>query len=481
MTGEEKLKSVKIPHTEIVLSVYENKGTVSCGNTEFYDLPPFYRISLHSRPGKGSFIRSEVWLPDEWNGILVGIGNGGMGGNIIYTELAEYIKKGYAAVNTDLGTSRGVESGIDNPDVWKDFGFRATHIMTEAAKMLILEHYGKKQTYAYFVGCSTGGQQALSEAQRFPEDYDGIIAGVPANNRTMLHTYFLWNYVHLHPENKGPLFSEEKTEKINSCVVEYFQMLGDGKAGDNFITLPKADEKTVDDLIEFLHKKTDLTKTQLDALKAVYWGSINPLSQNRIYNGMPIGAEIFYCGINEYAREESPYFYPFIWAFGKNYNGYSFDFNKDMDALNEKLAPYLNANSADLSRFYSNGGKIIIYSGSADPCVPYPDAMNYYNRLADNMGGKIKDFVRYFLFPGMDHGRGGNGVNEIRSERDCDGTLSALRKWCEEGIAPNTLYGVSYKDKNKENGIRFIREIHCCSAEDREVCPPACSEYYLEK
>lgn len=204
------------------------------------------------------------------------------------------------------------------------------------------------------------------------------------------------------------------------------------------------------------------------------------MSGERIYNGMPIGSELGHCGISDCSGSNSPYFYPFIWAFGKDYNGYNFDFNRDLKALNEKLAPYLNANSADLKEFDEKGGKLIMYSGSADACVPFPDALNYYLRVCEKTGGTANSFVRYFVFPGMDHGRGGNGVNEVWTDFNTPGTLSALRKWREEGKAPDKLCGVSYINKNRADGIKFAKEIPCYSEENRIDCPPACSKYYLE-
>ena len=112
--------------------------------------------------------------------------------------LAGFHGQGYAVATTDMGTGPTASVGDGNPEVWKDFGFRATHLMTVVAKQVILANYGQEPELSYFMGASTGGQQALQEAQRYPEDYDGIVAGVPAHCRTPLHAYFLWNYQILH-------------------------------------------------------------------------------------------------------------------------------------------------------------------------------------------------------------------------------------------------------------------------------------------
>jgi feruloyl esterase len=152
-------------------------------------------VKLLLQPAKGSNINVEVWLPDtaKWNGRFLGLGNGGAAGKINSGSLAGYSAAGYAVATTDMGTAPNADSGIGNREVWKDFGYRATHLMTVVGKQLVQAHYGKGPEYSYFSGGSTGGQQALQEAQRYPEDYDGITAAVPAHCRAPLHAYFLWN------------------------------------------------------------------------------------------------------------------------------------------------------------------------------------------------------------------------------------------------------------------------------------------------
>lgn len=438
-----KIKKLAFKDSEIIHVSYENGGSIKIADNQIIDgLPDFYRVVIKSQPGKGSLIISELWLPEEWNGIFTGLGNGGMAGQITYWALADMVKQGYAAANTDMGTSRGRSSGIDNRDVWKDFGWRATHIMTEVSKKLILAHYGAGEKYSYFLGGSTGGQQAFAEAQRYPEDYNGILAGVPANNRTNLHTYFLWNHNHLRSKDGKSMFTDAEIEKITGTAVEFFQLNGDGEKGDNFITQSYTDERTVDGFLEFLSGRAHFSQEQIKALRAVYLGPKNPKTGKRIYNGMPLGSEKYGCGIRDCQNAESPHFYPFVWAFGDDYSGYDFDFDKDLEKLNLLLSEDLNANEPDLSAFFEHGGKIIAYSGSADPCVPYPDAMNYYNRVMKCMGGygNVSEFFRYFLMPGKDHGKSGDGTNALLMDTKLrKDAFDALRMWCEQSIAPDAL------------------------------------------
>ncbi len=460
-----RLKEYGFLHAEAVETVYADCGWLRTEDgARLENLPQFCRVLLRKRPGAGSLIHTEVWLPEKWNGIFLGLGNGGMGGCMDYDALARHIRLGYAAANTDLGTSRGRNSGIGNPDVWKDFGWRATHEMTAAGKELVRAYYGRPADYAYFLGGSTGGQQGLMEAQRFPADYDGILAGMPANNRTHLHTYFLWNHIQLRTESGRPRFSQEEIQEISRCAVRYYQGRGDGCPGDPFITFPRPEAREVSDFIRFLGSALSwLSAEQTAALRRVYAGPVNPVTGRRIYNGMPIGAECYGCGIADCQAEESPHFYPFIWVFGADYDGRRFDFNEDLKALNLRLAPELNANRAELTAFHRHGGKLILYSGSADPCVPFPDALNYYLRAAAQAGGAevLREYCRYFLFPGMEHGSRGMGTNAVWENESGGDALTALRRWRETGTAPDMLTAVGYRGGDPENGIAFKRPVPC--------------------
>lgn len=445
----------------------------------FEGLPPFMRAVIHSER-EGSFVRHEVWLPENWNGIFVGTGNGGIAGNINHGALSLHLREGYAVANTDMGTSRGRDFGILNEEVWKDFGWRATHEMTELGKTLIFAYYGKHPDFSYFVGASTGGQQAFSLAQRFPLDYDGIVSGVPANNRLYLHTYFLWNWQHLRKDGKG-LFTKEEIEDVYSAAVSFMQAHGDGEAGDGFVSNPWLDENTVSDFMAHLKSACpQLSCEQLAALRAVYEGPRNPRTGEQIYCGMPIGSEVYGCGIWDCQAEESPHFYPFIWAFGATYTGEHFDFDRDLDKASELLSAHVNANSPDLSAFQRAGGKMIAFSGGSDPCVPYPDAIKYYNRAAEHAGGyeNLASFFRFFLYAGRDHSNMGKGINTIFNNETDKGTLlDALRLWREKGIAPSSTVGARIED-GKE---LFLRKTYPYKANGKEGADfaPSCADRYL--
>lgn len=419
----------------------------------FSDLPDFVRVTAESSFGEGSYIRHEIWLPADWNGCFMGTGNGGMAGNIDYGALIYYTKVGrYATANTDMGTSRGVAQGVKNSNVQCDFGWRATYIMTAIGKLITRAYYKKEIDKSYFIGCSTGGEQALAMAQRCPDEYDGIVAGVPANNRTNLHTYFLWTYNAM--KKSGAVFTREELERVTQSAVLFSKQTGLSDPADQFVSNPRATEEYINAFIDYLSRNnTELSQAKLELLKTIYMGPVNPRTKARIYCGLPIGSEFKECGIWEMQHySQSPHFYPFQWTFGEDYNGDNFDFDKDLDSVNQTLASNMNANETDISPFLKRGGKLFIFSASADPCVPFPDAMKYYDRVVATLDEETRalDSVRYFLLPGQGHAAGVNKFGQVLMNGDipinCNSEV--IRTWREKGIAPDSFDMIVSSDQN---------------------------------
>lgn len=441
-----------------------------------YDsLPSFVRVLLVAKPGDASYIRAEVWLPDDWNGVFLGIGNSGLGKKLEIAGMVQYVCKGYAVMHNDLGTSMGAEYGINNPDVWKDYGWRATHVMTVAAKEVLRTYYGEKEKFSYFTGGSSGGRQGLSEAQRFPEDYDGIITFLGVNNRLNVETFRLWKAVHLLTEEGEDLFTKEEGWTLADCATKFF-----GNEGENFVSVPWKGPDTVERFLDFVAKEhPEFTAEQLDALRTVYNGPVNPKTGERIYCGMPMGSEFFDInpGRNALSMENK---YLFSWVFGKDYNFRDFDFADDMDKLHETLAKDLNSNNYDLTPFAEHGGKLLCYYGVSDSTVPYQDAVAYYNHAAEVCGGfeKTAGFFRFFPIPGMSHCGQGNGINRCWGDKNGASLLDVLRRWREEGIAPQTVAGMYLEGRE----ARFVKDIpmyrgdwtegidfqECCASRYRE-------------
>ncbi len=475
----EQLRNVCIPNTEI-LEVSHHDGEF----WEFCDLPSFARVHWKNSFGEDSMILSEIWMPDDWNGRFVACGNGGMAGELSRPTLAEYARRGYAVVHTDMGTRDGRNRGIGNPDVWNDFGWRSTHMMAVVGKQLTALYYDRNPDYSYFIGASTGGNQAMKMVQCFPEDYDGVLAGVPAHNRAFLHIYMVWMHKHLTTPDGNVLFRPDEVPPITAAAEAFFREHGIGEPEDMFVTRPCIGEDTIEKFLAYLSaREPSYTDEQLAALRAVYEGPRDPVTGRQIYNGMPIGAEIYGCGILDVLNmsPEIPFFDPFIWIFGEGYTAENFDFHRDTEHFGDMLSPILAANDPDLSPFAAHGGKLIVYSGASDPCVPFPDAQNYCERVWKTCGGydRVSQFYRWFLVPGMDHGNGGHGVNTLWSDEGGHDLFSALRRWREEGIAPDHIVGARVTGE----GVQFTRRLYPYGSGQFPPCAhvPTCDEYYLNK
>jgi feruloyl esterase len=175
-----------------------------------------------AKPTSDSVINFEVWIPSvtDWNHNFEGVGNGGYTGAIQYGELADALKRGFATASTDTGhTGTDLTFAVGHPEKIADWGYRAIHIMTESAKLIIREYSGALPKRSLFMGCSTGGHQALSEVQRFPADYDGVVAGDPGNNRVHLNVGFLWAFAATHDANGATILPTSKLPLINKAAL----------------------------------------------------------------------------------------------------------------------------------------------------------------------------------------------------------------------------------------------------------------------
>ncbi len=354
---------------------------------------------------EGSFVRMEVMLPEETTLDFVGLGNGSLAAIIRHTYLAIASDKHYIAMNCDLGTSRGEESGIKNPALWRDFGHRATHMATEVGKGIATAAYGKSPEYSAFCGGSSGGEQALSLCQHHPDDYNTIVAVAPANNRLGLHAYFLWNYRHLYDENGTSLFCREECENIRREFVALTRTDGDGEAFDNFISISFADIDKVEKYVNAVCDRLSLTDKQKAALMAVYGGPVTA-DGRRIYCGLPFGSELRSSGLAYLSEIKRPNesMYPFHWALGENFDREKFSFDSDFEKALGITGPELNAVNPDLSEFFGKGGKLLLISGSADPCVPAAEAYAYAVNVAKIVGKDTADeHLRFFIAPSLDH------------------------------------------------------------------------------
>ena len=430
------LRELKIENGRIVSVEYDDASTLAGPNgTALNYLPPRTIVKIVLNPAKGSTIQIEIWLPTaaKWNGRFLGAGNGGAAGNINPGALAWPIYGGYAVATTDMGTAPNADSGIGNPEVWKDFGFRATHLMTVVAKQVVTAYYGKAPEFSYFNGGSTGGQQALQEAQRYPEDYDGIIANIPAHCRTPLHAYFLWNDQIL---NRCP-FTESQQLNVILAGNEYMAAREIPHTAGKLVSDPRCDLHDIEAVIQLAREKDPtLTDDHAAALRKLFDGPRHAVTGERIFCGIPFGSSF------DIARG---HLYLFKWVFGADKDLMTINFGKDIDTYTAALGPYLNSENDDLGKFERRGGKLIMISGSADSCVPYTASLDYYERVAEQCGSleKAQTFIRFFIVPGMSHGPG-PGINKLPS------MLDLVINWREKGVAPNELQAQRLVDGKTE-------------------------------
>lgn len=406
------------------------------------DLPAFCRVSVVSRPVDDSEIGIEVWLPsaDAWNGKLLGTGNGGYSGELGYEAMASGLRKGYAAAGSDTGHQGGdLKFAVGHPEKVNDWGYRAVHVMTETAKLLVRNYYGRFADYSYFSGCSTGGHQALMEAQRYPEDYDGIVAGDPGHNRVRLNVGFLWSWTAVNQDSVAP-FPASKLPFLGRQAIASCDPL-DG-VEDGLIADPprcRFDPGTL--LCHGADGGDCLTAAEVNAARRVYGGARNPRTGEQIYPGWAPGSEAsgaeraggwagYFVGRPEPARTD---FWRY-WVFeDPNWDSHTFDFDRDVAYADAKMAA-ISAIDHDLSGFKRREGKLLMYHGWADPVVPPQDSIRYYEKTVQTMGSleATADFFRLFMAPGMGHCRGGAGPSEFDA-------LEALDKWVAGGIAPDRI------------------------------------------
>src|SRR5436190_2740903 len=293
----EKLKSLQLPHTEITSAVEHPAGSISLGaaNATPTQLPARCVVKAISRPTTDSEIKIEIWLPvSGWNGKYMQVGNGGWAGTIPVSSLANGIQRGYVAAGTNDGHEAGHPDGpagwaIGHPEKLIDFGHRSLHETAVQAKAILSVFYTKEASRSYFFGCSDGGREALMEAQRYPEDFNGIIAGAPANDWSNHFTGFVWNEQAL-LKSPGSLIAPEKLPAIQKAVLAACDA-NDG-VRDGLIEDPRKCSFDPSVLTcQGAENAECLTERQVIALKKIYDGPTNPRTGKQIYPGYPPGHE----------------------------------------------------------------------------------------------------------------------------------------------------------------------------------------------
>ncbi len=434
---------------------------------------PFCRVVVTNtrppdpNPGNAD-IYSEVWLPtDYWNGKYLGTGNGGSAPYFRYDATNAGITAGFATANTTMGShsdpalgTLNFSFGVGHPQRWIDFGYLSTHLMTVDAKAFIKAFYGTPPAYSYFTGCSTGGQQGMVEAQRYPEDYDGIVVGAGAFDRVPTHEKIAWIYQTNHflnpPKDFTPVLDHyiplAKWTNITKAVITACDGL-DG-VEDGLIDDPRECSFDATAMIcQGADVPTCLSPGQASTMNQIWRGTFSPKTGKRLVLGMTKGSEwdpvtgpLLYPAAFEGPPPSQPQ-PPLLgqlmnWAPGlENFDMHYYDWDQDLAIVDSALAPIVNAVNPNLSPFNARGAKLLMYHGWADPLVYSLESTNYYENVLETMGGlnKVKDFARLFMVPGMGHcGLGGPFSPYLKGGTQFD-TLGALVNWVEHDQAPDRI------------------------------------------
>jgi hypothetical protein len=456
------LKALRLPDTTITAAEPVTDGAFAPPyGAPVEKMPAFCRVAGVLRPSADSHILFEVWMPmTGWNHELAATGNGGFAGSIYYDQIAGDVRRGYVGIGTDTGHQADAQDAgwaYRHPEKVKDFGYRGLHLTTERAKQIVAKFYGTGPEKSFFDSCSDGGREALMEAERFPEDYDGILAGAPANNWAHMVSAGLDVGKTVNADPAGYI-SSLKLPAISKAVLAAC----DAKDGvkDGILTDPRTchfDPETL------LCKDGDalncLTAPQVRSLKKIYDGGTDSKGQV-IFPGLMPGDEAGAWkswitgdapGMSNYVQN----YFRYMVLNDPTWNGLTADVDASLQAAVANTAEALDSTSPDLSRFAARGGKLLLYHGWNDPAISPLNTIAYYQSVQAKLGTeKTSEFVRLYMVPGMEHCAGGPGPSAFGQlgipssvKGDPMEAFSALETWVKGGAAPTRLVATKYNAK----------------------------------
>ena len=476
------LLSLSLPHGRITeahvvpAGSYHPPGTPADFNLP--GLPKFCRVAGQATPTRDSLIKFEVWVPFDgsYRQRYLQVGNGGFSGAVVYTGLAEGIRRGYATASTDDGNQvfGSAEFAAGHPQKIIDYGHRALKETTDKAKLIVTTMMGRVPDRSYFHGCSNGGRQALMEAQRFPEDFDGIAVGAPANYFTHQFASFAWNarQIYRPPGDPSlePLLQASRVPILSNAVRAQCAGRDGGLASDRFLTNPPACR------VNFAPIQCTgssiaacLTPTEVGIVQRLYTGPTHTVSGQQIFPGLEPGAEghplnwpLWLTGVPRLDGSGTNLSTQAF--FGWGFFGYfvhgtlaydirTLNYSTDIDQVDADFGPALNAIDPDLTPFYERRGKLLQYHGFDDAAVAPRNSINYWGSAWTKMKqvrpalrrSDFDNFYRLFMVPGLGHCEGGPGANEFGngvrgSAMDAEhDVMLALERWVESGVAPDRI------------------------------------------
>ena len=395
-------------------------------------LPAFCRVRLTLKPSADSDIKSEVWLPlSGWNGKFQQVGNGAWGGSIQYGPLGDGLRRGYAVASTDTGHGGSDASfAVGHPEKLIDFGYRAVHETAMQGKATVVAGYGTGPRVSYFEGCSGGGRQAFMEAQRFPLDFDAIIAGDPGYNR-MAQSFQLVSIAQATLTDPASFIAPAKYPVIHQAALNACDALDGLK--DGLISDPP---RCHFDPAVLLCKGGDdpncLTQPQVQAAKKIYAPLKDPRTGEEVFPGLEPGSEprwaVSVGGPRPLGMSDD--LFKSIVIKDVNWDFKTLDVSKHLDLARTIDNGTISPTSPNLAAFLGRGGKLLMYHGWGDPNISPRSSTHYYERLVSTLGkSRVEGSVRLYMVPGMGHCGGGEGPNTFDM-------MSVLDEWREHGKAP---------------------------------------------
>jgi len=445
------LKDLKLEATTIT-SAEAMSGTLTMtGEGTLTGLPAMCRVTGVMRPTSDSKIRFEVWLPAEgWNGRLLGTGNGGFAGSISGREMAGYLKRGFAVAGSDAGhqaESADATWAFGHPEKVKDFGWRAVHVMTARAKEIVA-------------------------AERFPEDYDGILAGAPANAwSTLMASAVAGMQLLGDPRAYIPGGKLAAIEKASLDACDALDGVKDGVIGDpgkckfDPEVLKCAGEDAMD----------CLTQPQIETLKTLYSGPQDGRGRT-LFPGYSMGDET---GWSVWVVGQAPEssagaaiarsYFRYMVTSDPKWNAMTANLDAMVRLSREKMAADLDATNPDLSKFAARGGKLILYHGWDDPAIPPGSTVKFFKEVQQTMGAeKAADFVKLYMVPGMEHCIGGPGADMFgqlgtpTAKGSTFGVFDSLESWVEKGAPEEDLTSTKY-GSGADVGRRVVKTRPLCA------------------
>lgn len=486
LTGLPLLDAIVMSATEITAPFTTTAGTGTALITVSAPFP-FCKVTATLTPTGDSEIAVEIWMPASvnWNHKFLGVGNGGLSGTIWHTSMVRPLQAGYAVANSNLGHTGSIANwALGHPEKVADYAHRGDHVTAVASKAIIEAFYGLGPSRSYFHGCSNGGHQALMEAQRYPEDYEAIIAGAPWNQWTHQVIEFISRALALESLNPA------KRAMITSAVVAKCGGKDRGLLSDGYLNEPQAcDFKPKSLLCAGADEPTCLTAAEVEAVEKVYAGPRRSDTGLRLFPGYERGSEFGWTGFGAFVNN----LFQNMIVENPSFEFHNFNFASDVDFLDAKVSALINSTDPDLSAFKVRGGKLLMWHGWTDTVLEPRSTVNYYNSVVAITGGDVslqnlhddddsgeeedkhaqggaeghkevdggglfkhrrqhledtQEFFRLFMAPGVNHCGGGLGPNSSFAytlgnavgllDADHD-ILAALDRWVEHGIAPDRL------------------------------------------